>query len=92
MDLFAALAATISGMTTCNMHYQSNFTQSVLQAFKKKVSIYRLACFTRPIHGFFFVFWREQLVKICQHDWKEHLKISQVAKCERYGLCKDVEL
>ena len=70
MDLFAALAASISGMT--NIHYQANLTQSVLQTFKRKVSMYRLACFTRPF----------QLVKICQHHWKEHLKISKIAKCE----------
>lgn len=72
VDLFAALAGTISGMT--NMHYQPNLTQSVLQAFKRKVSMYRLACFTRPFHGFFLSFDWDQLVKICQHDWKEHLK------------------
>lgn len=41
VDLFAALAAAISGMT--NMHYQANLTQSVLQAFKRKVSMYGLA-------------------------------------------------
>ncbi|CAH3194871.1 unnamed protein product, partial [Porites evermanni] len=34
VDLFAALAASISGMT--NIHYQANLTQSVLQAFKRK--------------------------------------------------------
>ena len=50
MDLFAALAAAISGMT--NMHYQANLTQSVLQTFKRKVSMYRLTCFTRSFHGF----------------------------------------
>ena len=81
MDLFAALAASISGMT--NIHYQANLTQSVLQTFKRKVSMYRLACFTGPFHGFFLLsFDWDQLVKICQHDWKEHLKISKLAKCE----------
>ena len=80
MDLFAALAASISGMT--NIHYQANLTQSVLQTFKRKVSMYRLACFTRPFHGFFSSFDWFQLVKICQHHWKEHLKISKIAKCE----------
>ena len=80
VDLFAALAAAISGMT--NMHYQANLTRSVLQTFKRKVSMYRLACFTRPFHGFFSSFDWNQLVKICQHHWKEHLKISKVAKCE----------
>lgn len=34
VDLFAALAASISGMT--NIHYQANLTQSVLQTFKRK--------------------------------------------------------
>ena len=80
MDLFAALAASISGMT--NIHYQANLTQSVLQTFKRKVSMYRLACFIGPFHGFFWSFDWDQLVKICQHNWKEHLKISKLAKCE----------
>ena len=80
VDLFAALAASISGMT--NIHYQANLTQSVLQTFKRKVSMYRLACFTRPFHDFFSSFDWFQLVKICQHHWKEHLKISKIAKCE----------
>lgn len=31
---------------------------------------------------FFSSFDWDQFVKICQHDWKEHLKISKLAKCE----------
>ena len=80
VDLFAALAGTISGMT--NMHYQPNLTQSVLQAFKRKVSMYRLACFTRPFHGFFFVFWLGPASENLSTRLERTLKTSKLAKCE----------
>ena len=38
--------------------------------------------FYETLSCFFLSFDWDQFVKICQHDWKEHLKISKLAKCE----------